>query len=196
MDIFWLVLLREVRLRWRVAFAPICAGGSWGVEVAKMDRLHSCSHAKRLAVSQPWCLLKAGQTEMNKPMASGSGDNRGGEIYVVDDEPMLLELASVILQPLGYRIRTFQIPETAISEFKAAQPKPVLVITDYAMHTMNGMELIEAFRQIRPDQKTLLLSGTVGPDVYHDMPVQPDQFLAKPYHAKQLVETVKSLLSG
>jgi CheY-like chemotaxis protein len=133
---------------------------------------------------------------MNKPTGSGSepANNRGGEIYVVDDEPMLLELASVILEPLGYPIKTFRTPEAAISEFKTAHPQPVLIITDYAMHTMNGMELIEACRRIRPEQKTLLLSGTVGPDIYHDMPVQPDQFLAKPYAAKQLVDTVKSML--
>jgi CheY-like chemotaxis protein len=136
--------------------------------------------------------------ETNKPMASGSGTANisGGEIYVVDDEPMLLELASVILEPLGYRIKTFRTPETAISEFKASHPYPVLIITDYAMHTMNGMELIEACRRIRPEQKTLLLSGTVGPDIYQDTPMRPDRFLAKPYQARQLVEAVKSMLPG
>ena len=136
--------------------------------------------------------------EMSKHKASDSGtaDSCLGEIYIVDDEPMLLELASVILEPLGYRIRTFRTPEAAISEFKAAHPQPELIITDYAMHTMNGMELIEACRQIRPDQKTLLLSGTVGPDIYGDSPVRPDQFLAKPYQAKQLVDIVKAMLPG
>jgi len=121
--------------------------------------------------------------------------NRGaGEIYVVDDEPMLLELASVILEPLGYRIRTFRSPETAIDEFKAARPQPSLNITDYPMHSINGLELIEACRRVRPEQKTLLVSGTVGPEIYRDTSVRPDQFLAKPYQAKQLVDAVKAML--
>ena len=133
---------------------------------------------------------------MNKQTLNEAGAGNGGEaeIYVVDDEPMLLELAAVILEPLGYRIKTFRTPEEAIDEFKAAQPQPALIITDYAMHTMNGIELIEACRRIHPAQKTLLLSGTVGPDIYHDTPVRPDRFLAKPYQAKQLVETVKAML--
>ena len=133
---------------------------------------------------------------MNKHIAREPGAGNGGhaEIYIVDDEPMLLELASVILEPLGYRVKTFRTPEAAIDEFKSAKPQPDLIITDYAMHTMNGIELIEACRRIRPAQKTLLLSGTVGPDIYHDTPVQPDRFLAKPYQAKQLVEVVKSML--
>jgi ATP-dependent Lon protease len=134
--------------------------------------------------------------ETNKPRDSSSppAHSRGAEIYVVDDEPMLLELASVILEPLGYSIRTFRSPEAAVSEFKAAHPQPVLIITDYAMHNMNGMELIEACRRICPEQKVVLLSGTVGPDIYDDTPVRPDCFLAKPYQAKQLVDTVKSIL--
>jgi two-component system, cell cycle sensor histidine kinase and response regulator CckA len=133
------------------------------------------------------------ETMANKSEAAKRGD---GEIYVVDDEPMLLELAMVILEPLGYRIKTFRDPETAVQEFTSAQPHPLLIITDYAMHTMNGLELIEACRRIEPGQKTLMLSGTVGPDIYHDSPIQPDRFLAKPYQAKQLVDMVRAMLAA
>ena len=134
--------------------------------------------------------------EMNKTMVNESASANGGdaEIYVVDDEPMLLELASVILEPLGYRIKTFRSPEAAIKEFKSAQPQPALIITDYAMHTMNGLELIEACRRIHPSQKTLMVSGTVGPEIYEDNPTRPDLFLAKPYQAKELIEAVKAML--
>jgi CheY-like chemotaxis protein len=129
---------------------------------------------------------------IKKSEAAGSS---GGVIYLVDDEPMLLELAAVILEPLGYRIETFRDPEAALRAFTAAQTKPALIITDFAMHTMNGMELIEACRRILPKQKTLLLSGTVGPDIYYHTPVRPDAFLAKPYQAKQLVDAVKAMLA-
>jgi CheY-like chemotaxis protein len=132
------------------------------------------------------------EQKANKSETAKSGD---GVIYVVDDEPMLLELASVILEPLGYTIHTFRDPEAAVRAFMAAQPRPALVITDYAMHNMNGMELIEACRRVRPEQKTLLLSGTVGPDVFHNAPCAPDRFLAKPYQARQLIDMVKSMLS-
>jgi CheY-like chemotaxis protein len=134
---------------------------------------------------------------MNEPMAnrSGSASSGGGAIYVVDDEPMLLELAAVILAPLGYSVQTFRSPEAAVQAFISAKPRPVLVITDYAMHTMNGLELIEACRRIQPGQKALLLSGSVAPDTYHNALTQPDGFLAKPYQAKQLVAAVKSMLA-
>jgi CheY-like chemotaxis protein len=108
---------------------------------------------------------------------------------------MLLELATVILEPLGYTLETFRGAESALLAFKAAEPLPALIITDYAMHEMTGMELVEACRQIQPRQKALLVSGTVGADIFRDGPVKPDRFLAKPYQSKQLIDAVESLLA-
>ena len=131
-----------------------------------------------------------------KPTSAETGSGGGPLIYIVDDEPMLLELASVILEPLGYTIEIFRVPENALQSFKVAEPPPLLIITDYAMHTMNGLELMEACRQIRPEQKVLLVSGTVGQDIYRDAPVKPNRFLAKPYQSRQLVEAVAATLAA
>ena len=110
---------------------------------------------------------------MNEPNEDSAGRRKRGEalIYLVDDEPMLLELASAILEPQGYSVETFRSPETALHAFELAEPGPALVVTDYAMHSMTGLELASACRRIRPKQKVLLVSGTVGPDILRDAPV-------------------------
>jgi two-component system cell cycle sensor histidine kinase/response regulator CckA len=131
-----------------------------------------------------------------KSASSGRSMSGGQLLYVVDDEPMLLELASVILAPRGYRLETYSSPEAALDAFELADPKPALIITDYAMHSMNGLELAAACRQIRRNQKVLLVSGTVGSDVCEGAAVVPDRFLAKPYESKQLIEAVESILAG
>jgi CheY-like chemotaxis protein len=131
-------------------------------------------------------------TNTNNPQPA---TNSPALIYVVDDEPMLLELATVILEPQGYDIETFRDPETALQKFTAARPRPNLLITDYAMHSMNGMQLIEQFRRLEPRQKILLVSGTVGEDIFATTPTRPDCFLAKPYQADQLASIVKDLLA-
>jgi CheY-like chemotaxis protein len=135
---------------------------------------------------------------MNEPKPERSGRGKSSEtlIYLVDDEPMLLELASVILEPLGYNVETFRSPETALRAFESAEPQPALIITDYAMHTMTGLELAQACRRLRPKQKVLLVSGTVGQEIFHNAPVKPDEFLAKPYQAQQLSDAVKALLGA
>lgn len=113
-------------------------------------------------------------------------------VFVVDDEPMLLELAEAILKPLGYHVRTFRDPELALKEYSASQP--AVVITDYAMGRMSGMDLIRECRRLNPRQKMILLSGTVDEHVFADAPVKPDQFLTKPYQIQELAERVRSLI--
>ena len=114
-------------------------------------------------------------------------------VFVVDDEPMLLDLAEAILKPLGCAVRTFRDPETALKEFPAA--RPALVITDYAMGRMSGMDLVRECRRAIPAQKIILLSGTVDEQVFADAPVKPDRFISKPYQIKDFSDCVKSLLA-
>jgi CheY-like chemotaxis protein len=120
-----------------------------------------------------------------------SGLNSPPLVFVVDDEPMLLDLAAAILQPLGYEVRTFRDPKLALAEFSAA--KPAVLVTDYAMGEMNGMELMRECKRIYPLQKILLLSGTVNENIYADSTAKPDTFLAKPYQLKDFIESVQKL---
>jgi DNA-binding NtrC family response regulator len=115
-------------------------------------------------------------------------------VYVVDDEPMLLELAVVVLEPQGYEVKTFRDPEESLRTFAAAVPKPALVITDYAMHNRNGMDLVIECKKLQPGQRVILVSGTVGQEVFENSTVKPDAFLPKPYRADQLRNMVKALI--
>jgi two-component system cell cycle sensor histidine kinase/response regulator CckA len=132
-------------------------------------------------------------------MADSSGipaNNAPVTIFVVDDEPMLLEMAVMILEPLHFRVRTFRDPQTAVAEFSAANPRPALIVTDYAMHSMSGMDLIRECRRIHPKQKIILVSGTVDESIYTKAEAKPDRFLAKPYQVSDFVTLIQSLATG
>ena len=124
--------------------------------------------------------------------AATSNNAEHTTVFVVDDEPMLLELAEAILKPQGYEVRTFRDPETALKEYIIAPPE--VVITDYAMGRMSGMDLIRECRRLNPRQKMILLSGTVDEHVFAGAAVRPDQFLSKPYQVAELADRVRSLL--
>jgi len=127
---------------------------------------------------------------------AGMNGAQSATIFVVDDEPMLLEMAVMILEPLHFHVRTFRDPQTALSEYSTTKPRPALVVTDYAMHTMSGMDLIRECRRIHPQQKIILLSGTVDESIYANAAVKPDRFLAKPYQVSDFVNLVQSLATG
>lgn len=134
-----------------------------------------------------------------KPVAGQNNsvaDDLRPVVFVVDDEPMLLELNAVIIEPLGFRVRTFRDPDTAVRAYSLADPRPVLIVTDYAMHTMNGMDLISACRRVNPHQRILLVSGTVDESIYRNAVEKPDRFLAKPYQSRQFAELVRSLVAS
>ena len=115
-------------------------------------------------------------------------------IFVVDDEVLLLDLAEALLTPLGCTVRKFSDPEEALREFPKAAP--VVVITDYAMGRMNGMDLIRECRRLNPRQKTILISGTVDGEVFAGAPVKPDAFVAKPYDIAQMVNIVREMMAA
>ena len=117
-------------------------------------------------------------------------------IFVVDDEPMLLEMAVMILEPLHFRVRTFHDPQTALAEFSVADPRPELIVTDYAMHAMTGIDLIRECRRIHPKQKVILVSGSVDESICTKAEARPDRFLAKPYQVSDFVTLIQSLATG
>jgi CheY-like chemotaxis protein len=122
------------------------------------------------------------------------GASSSATIFVVDDEPMLLDLAMAILQPLGYDVRIFRDPQEALRKFSTA--KPAVIVTDYAMGAMSGMDLIRECRQINPQQKILLVSGTVDESIFAGTADKPDAFLAKPYQVLEFIKLVKTLAGG
>lgn len=116
-------------------------------------------------------------------------------IYLVDDEPLLLDLAEASLAPGGFTVKKFVDPEEALKAFVKARPKPDVLVTDYAMGKMNGVELLEKCRAHRPNLKCVLISGTVGAEVVLNAPTKVDRFMGKPYQPESLLELVRRILT-
>ena len=117
-------------------------------------------------------------------------------VFIVDDEPLLLDLAEVSLKPAGVVIRKFQDPAAAWQAFQRARPKPRLIVSDYAMGKMNGLELLARCKHAHPSLKTILISGTAGAEIIVNAPVKVDHFLSKPYPPERLCALAHDLLEG
>jgi CheY-like chemotaxis protein len=96
---------------------------------------------------------------MNRP--SGPAANERPSILLVDDNPHGLIARKAVLQELGYVIATAACGEEALDII--ARQKIHLVVTDYKMPQMNGIELIARIRQLEPLMPIILLSGFVEP---------------------------------
>ncbi len=84
---------------------------------------------------------------------------RGELVLFVDDEPSLATLGQRRLEALGYRVMATTDPAGAVASLRTA-PEPVdLVITDYSMPRMNGLELAREIHAIAPALPIILLTG-------------------------------------
>ncbi len=117
-------------------------------------------------------------------------------VFVVDDEKVLLDLAETILTAADCAVRTFPDAESALAALIAGPALPRLIITDFAMGRMTGMDLIRESKRIDPGQRTLLISGVMEEFVCRDSPVKADGFLPKPYGIAEFTTKVRALLAG
>jgi len=116
-------------------------------------------------------------------------------IYAVDDMPCLTELYALVLNTSGYAVRGFRDRRAALESLRAAQTKPVLLITDLHNPTMRVEPFLEQCVAACADLRILMATG-FG---YHGawcFSVKPDRFLPKPFTPEELRLAVQATLTG
>jgi hypothetical protein len=122
----------------------------------------------------------------------------GGElILVVDDEAAVREISRQILESYGYRVATASDGTEAVAIYAEKKGEIQAVITDMVMPYMDGVATARALRRINPEVKIIATSGlaTNGQSKkMKDLGIQ--EFLAKPYTADTLLETLRRVLDA
>jgi signal transduction histidine kinase len=126
---------------------------------------------------------------VEQPVAAQAVRRRATLLFVDDD--YLINLSTVsLLEDLGHTVIKATSGPDALSVLQ--QGKSIdLLITDYAMPGMTGLELAEEARRLRPGLPILLATG------YADLPTQTElelPRLSKPYQQRQLAEQIATLL--
>jgi len=86
-------------------------------------------------------------------------DGNGRHILYVDDEEGIILLMQRLLERQGYRVSAYTDPREALAAARANAGQFDLVVTDYNMPHMSGLELAQALREIRADLPVVLTSG-------------------------------------
>jgi PAS domain S-box-containing protein len=111
-------------------------------------------------------------------------------ILVVDDDALISMSTVDMLEDLGHEVLEAHSGKRAL-EILREDDRVDLMITDYAMPTMNGMELATTARELRPDLPILLATG------YAELPSGPAIDLPridKPYHQERLAAGIAMAL--
>jgi CheY-like chemotaxis protein len=122
--------------------------------------------------------------------------SRGREtILLVEDEPAILQLATVILTRQGYTVLAAGTPGDAIRLARERAGEIHLLITDVVMPEMNGRDLARRLLSFYPRIERLFMSGYTSDVVADHGVLDPGvSFIQKPFTIKDLAAKVRAAL--
>ncbi len=114
------------------------------------------------------------------------------KILVVDDEERIIEVVKAYLEKEGYEVITAVNGEEAIRLFK--ENTIHLVVLDLMLPKLSGEEVCTRLREISHVPIIMLTAKVEEEDKLEGLAIGADDYLTKPFSARELVGRVKALL--
>ena len=126
-------------------------------------------------------------------------NHKDNYILLVEDEKDILDLFTEYLSSTGFNTISFQNPMEALNYFYQNQSNCSLVIADYKMPQMSGLELIKKITEKDTDCKikTIVISAFIKDNLPYDKSyiTTVDRILEKPVYLDRLKKVIQELIS-
>lgn len=117
------------------------------------------------------------------------------KVLIVDDAGPVIVLCVNVLQSLGYAVKGVNRGEAALEALR--EERFDLMLVDYKMPGMNGLEVFEAARGIQPALPCMLVTGHGTPEVIEQAARAGfSAILLKPFSSTELKAGVEKALAG
>ncbi len=118
-------------------------------------------------------------------------------ILLVEDEPTILAMTTIVLERQGYTLLVASCPATAIRLAKEYVGQIDLLLTDVIMPEMNGRDLAKSLLSIFPGIKRVFMSGyTADIIAHHGVLEKGEYFIQKPFLTTDLTKKLREALKG
>ncbi|MDU0478868.1 MtrAB system response regulator MtrA [Staphylococcus chromogenes] len=114
------------------------------------------------------------------------------KILVVDDDPAISEMLTIVLQAEGFDTVAVMDGSEAVATFEREQPD--LVLLDLMLPGMNGVDICKAIRQDSMVPVVMLTAKTDTVDVVLGLESGADDYVNKPFKPKELVARIRARL--
>jgi len=120
---------------------------------------------------------------------------KAGRILVVDDDPEMTDMLVTVLSDAGYGAQS--APGGAEALEAVRRDPPDVVITDLSMPDVDGLDLIEALKGLKPRPAFIILTAFGDwPSFCRAQDLGVDKYLTKPVALAELLEDVHALLAA
>ncbi|MEP7297514.1 MAG: CHASE domain-containing protein [Burkholderiales bacterium] len=121
----------------------------------------------------------------------------GEHVLYVDDDPVMLLMVESLLQRAGYRVSALADPREALQRVRDEPDAFDIVVTDFNMPAMSGLELARELIRLRPALPVVISSGYVSDSLRNDvLQAGVRHVLQKEYTREQLADVVRRALAG
>lgn len=118
-------------------------------------------------------------------------------ILLVDDEPIIIDVARDMLEILGYHVIVAHNGREAVDIYARQKDEIDLIIQDMVMPGMNGADVFQALKEINPDVKVILASGYImNKQIAAVMEQGCRAFMPKPFRLEDLSIKVREVLNS
>ncbi len=124
------------------------------------------------------------------PERAAEHQQRRLRLMLVDDDPVVRSLSGAALERWGFEVEALAHPFEAIERVQEARDDFDLILLDYRLPEMDGLEVLDVMRETDPELPAVLCSG----DALDADGLPPGAaYLPKPLSREGLVETIESL---
>ena len=115
-------------------------------------------------------------------------------MLVAEDEEVVRAFLRRILEKAGYKVIEAGDGEQALARFKEHDDIS-LVLSDVVMPKMNGKEILEEIRKIRPGIKVIFISGYTA-DIIQKKGIAEEgaEYITKPFQKNDLLQKIREVL--
>ncbi len=115
-------------------------------------------------------------------------------VLLVDDDDEVREVTAGILEEVGYSVVAAADGAAALAVMDKEGERVALVIADYAMPGMTGLELLTTIRRRRPGMPMLLATGYADHQSLSGDGLESDQIVRKPFRSAELLGRIEMVL--
>ena len=137
-----------------------------------------------------------GEDSQSTSTASESWQGNG-TILLVEDEEDALFLAKELLKMFGFTVLEAVNGKEALEMYQKNAADITLILTDIGMPVMDGYELVEKLKKLKPELPIVISTGYSDGDVKER--IGSDNIagiISKPYNSDKLLEVLKSVVEG
>jgi DNA-binding NtrC family response regulator len=117
-----------------------------------------------------------------------------GTVMVVDDDPAVLETMELALSCQGHQVVTAQSGRAAIETARSMDVD--LVLTDFRMGDMDGLETMRAIKAIKPATRVMIITGFASAEMEEELKRSGAvAIVAKPFGLDDLYAAVRRALA-